>query len=138
MSYVFGLDEVVSNLNKQIEGIENRGLDGLMDAGLQIQRLAQQELRGSVVTGNLRASGYTRKTGELVRLDSSALNRENSVPDPSGRVDGDGVEVGFTAVYAVFVHEDQEGRSPKFLEAPIRRNQKAIIDIIRRRAEVKG
>lgn len=130
-----GLDQVLANLNKAIEGIEGRGMDGLFDAGLQIQRVAQQELRGSVVTGNLRGSAYTRRSGEFVRLDDSKLDRSQSAPDPSGAIPN-GVEVGFTANYAAKVHENMEGRSPKFLEGPLRRNESQIIEIIQRRAKV--
>lgn len=135
MSEVTGFDEVMANLNKEIAGIEGRAMDGLFDAGLQIQRAAQQDLRGSVVTGNLRASAYTRRTGEFVRLDDSNLDRSQSAPDPSGQI-GNGVEIGFTANYAVYVHENMEGRSPKFLQRPIERNQQQIIEIIKRRAKV--
>lgn len=136
MSRVEGLEAVLDNLNSQIAGIEDRTLAGLWDAGLQIQRLAQQELRASVVTGNLRASAYTRRSGQFVRLDDNKLDRTQALPDPSGPVAGDGVEIGFTAVYARVRHEDMEGRAPKFLEAPILRNQKAILDIIAARAKV--
>ena len=130
-----GLQEVLENLNKQVEGIEGRSMDGLFDAGLQIQRAAQKDLRASVVTGNLRASAYTRRTGEFVRMDDSQLDRSQSAPDPSGQIPN-GVEVGFTANYGIYVHENMEGRSPKFLERPLRRNQKQIIEIIRRRAKL--
>lgn len=135
MSGLEGLQEVLSNLEKEVAKIEGRSMEGLFDAGLQIQRAAQQELRASVVTGNLRASAYTRKTGQFVRLDDSQMDRSQSAPDPSGAIP-DGVEVGFTANYAAKVHENMEGRSPKFLEGPLRRNQQDIIKIIQRRAKV--
>lgn len=132
---VKGIDEVLKNLNKEIAGIKGRALDGLWDAGLQIQRVAQQELRASVVTGNLRASAYTRKSGQLTRLDDNRLNRKQAHPDPSGKLDG--VEVGLTALYAIYAHENMEGRAPKYLEGPMRRNQKALLEVIRKRAEIR-
>lgn len=134
---VQGLDEVLGNLNKEIEGIQERGSDGLWDAGLQLQRVSQKELQASVISGNLRASAYTRKAGQFMRLDDNRLDRKQSAPDPSGSVKGDGVEVGYTALYALFAHENMEGRAPKYLEGPMRRNQKALLEVIRKRAEIR-
>lgn len=133
---VKGLEEVLSNLNKEIAGIKGRALDGLWDAGLQVQRVAQQELQASVVTGNLRASAYTRKSGQLLRLDDNQLDRDKAYQDPSGTLGG--VEIGFTAMYALMAHENMEGRAPKYLEGPLRRNRKQIFEIIRKRAEMKS
>jgi len=131
-----GLDKVMANLNKQIAGINDRSMSGLFEAGLKIQRAAQQELRASVVTGNLRGSAYTRRSGQFVRLDDSKLDRSKSAPDPSGQVDG--VEIGFTAKYALFAHENIEGnRAPKFLERPLNRNRKQIVEIIKKAAQMK-
>jgi hypothetical protein len=140
-----GLKEVLENLNKEIEGIENRGMDGLFAAGLMIQRAAQQKT--PVDSGNLRGSAYTRK-------------------EMTG---GKSVEVGFTAMYALAVHEMVGQRlkgqarqdfgstadgaafgagtgkgsywdsgQPKFLEAALNENRRAIVDEIRRRARLKA
>lgn len=87
---------------------------GLMEAGLQVQRVAQD--RTPVDTGNLKSSAFTRKEGEL------------------------GVVVGFNAAYAIFVHENLEARHPtgqaKFLESALRDNRDAILRIIQARAKV--
>ena len=46
-----------------------------------------------------------------------------------------GVEVGFTALYALYAHENMEGRTPKFLEDAITENKARIIEIIKKRTE---
>lgn len=133
-SRVEGLDTVLANINASIDDIHGGTQDGLWEAGLQIQRASQKALKASVITGNLRASGYTRKQGEFVRLDPDRLDDEKNLGKPTGKVNG--VEVGYTALYALFVHENMEGRAPKFLESPLRDNEKAIVEIVRRRASV--
>jgi hypothetical protein len=128
---VHGLDEVMRNLNRQIEQIKGDVLAGLLEAGLFIQRAAQE--RVPVDTGNLKASAYTRN-------------------HPSER---DAVEVGFTAAYAPFVHEAEgklkgqprrggsgkgtywETGEPKFLQKAVEDNLYKIVEIIRKRAEIK-
>lgn len=127
---VGGLDEVLANLNREIEAIEDRGLDGLYKAGLFIQAESQREV--PVDTGNLRGSAYTRR-------------------DPGGALS---VEVGYTAAYAPFVHEAEvkhRGRprqhgtrkgtswevgKPKFLEDPLRREHARILEIIAAEAAI--
>jgi len=109
-----GLDKVMANLNKKVNAIEVRTVGGLMAAGLKVQRLSQQ--RVPVEYGNLKGSAYTRK----------AL--ENALA----------VTVGYSAAYAVFVHENMEQKlkgtprpsglgvywgphgQPKFLESAAR------------------
>jgi len=87
---------------------------GLLEAGLQVQRVAQE--RTPVDTGNLKNSAFTRKEGEMSVL------------------------VGFNAAYAVFVHENLEAKHPtgqaKFLESALRDNRDAILRIIQERAKV--
>lgn len=133
-----GVDEVLSNLNREIEGIKSRSMAGLYEAGLLIQRASQQRLKNSVISGNLRASAYTRAAGRFDRLDPQNLNREAVFPDPSDVLPPTHVEIGFTAVYAPFVHENTEGREPKFLEGVLRDNQAKIVEVVRRRAELDG
>jgi hypothetical protein len=133
---VSGLDSVFSELNKAIGELEEVTQDGLIEAGLQIQASAQKRLRPSVVTGNLRASAYTRSDEGFVRLDSGGLIPEQCNPDPTTAIKG--VEVGFTAIYAVYAHENIEGnRAPKFLEGAVAENKSAILEIIRRRAAAR-
>lgn len=135
---VEGLETVMRNLNAQIAQIEGDTLAGLFEAGLQVQGSAQK--RVPVNTGNLKASAYTRK-------------------HPGGRPE---VEVGFTAAYAPFVHEnlemklkgqprpkrgykasqgnywDPQGKAgPKFLQNAVSENAGKIVQIIQKRARVR-
>lgn len=105
--------EVLKNVNAEIKKIEGVTMAGLFAAGLKVQALAQK--RVPVEHGFLRASAYTRKTAN-----------------------GKGVEVGFSAAYAVYVHENMEQKlkgqprpsglgvywgpdgQPKFLESALR------------------
>lgn len=133
MSRLKGLDAVIRNLNKEIKRIEGAGMAGLWDAGLQIQAASQR--RVPVDTGNLKGSHYTRAESKLVRLDKSG-----NAPDPQGSVPPHAVEVGATADYALFVHENLEAQhtvgEAKFLERAIDENQGGILEIIRRRAAI--
>lgn len=131
---VVGYEQVLRNLNREVAGIKGRTMAGLLEAGLLIQRSAQQKV--PIDTGNLRASAYTR------RHESKSL----------------AVVVGFTAAYAVFVHEnleqkwkgksrrtgskkgrywDPQGRAgPKFLERAVRENTRQALAAIQRHAKV--
>lgn len=94
-----GEAEVMHNLNKEIADIVGATPGGLMAGGLIVQRAAQAGV--PVEYGNLRASAFTRKAmfgGGL----TGALDLA------SGLGSKPAVEVGFTASYALFVHEDME------------------------------
>lgn len=111
---VSGLKKVLSNLDKEAKKIENLTMAGLLEAGLKVQAVAQQ--RTPVDTSNLKNSAYTRKDGHLR------------------------VIVGYSAAYAVYVHEDLEARhsigQAKFLESALRDNREAIRKILEMRAKV--
>lgn len=127
---VEGLDDVLRNLNREIDGIENRTMAGLMAGGLIVQGESQKHT--PVEYGNLRASAYTRKVPE------DALT----------------VEVGYTSEYAVYVHENLEAKwagkprpsglgvywgpkgTPKFLENAVRDKAKSVLNAIRKYAKV--
>lgn len=127
---VQGFENVISNLNKAIAGIEGNCREGLLEAGLQIEASAVKRVPREY--GNLAGSSYTR-----------------FAPD-----DPDIVEVGFTAAYAPFVHSSTEeklkgkprpsglgtywnpGRS-LFLQSAIEDNLFGIVDIVRTRAKIK-
>lgn len=135
---VKGLEEITRNINRQIAAMPRATMAGLMAAGLIVQRDAQ--LHVPVDTGNLKASAFTRKA------------QKSSDRKPA-------VEVGFTASYAVFVHEnmeqklrgvprtsgsgkgrywDPQGRAgPKFLQNAVADNQRKIVDTIAAHAKVK-
>lgn len=113
---VQGLEQVMANLDAAVEDIEGRAQAGMNDAGFMIQYEAQKLT--PVDTGNLKASAYTNPvvTGEPA------------------------VSVGFTASYALAVHEDlqmpHDNGEAKFLEKAIKRNELRILKAIADRAEI--
>lgn len=114
---VTGLGEVLENLNDEISQIQGMTMAGLYEAGLKIQASSQQ--RTPVKFGNLKGSAYTRKD----RLGKKA------------------VEIGYTANYAIYVHENLEARhtvgQAKFLESALRDNEAKIVDIVQQKASVE-
>lgn len=81
MDGVRGFDEVMRNLNEQIEGIKDRTMAGLLEASYKIQGQANKKV--PVDTGNLVGSSYVRKHQDGFMR----------------------VEIGYTAIYAAWVHE---------------------------------
>lgn len=130
--------QILQNIAREKKAMDTRVRAGLWEAGLKLQAASQK--RVPVHTGNLKASAYTRR-------------------EPSGKP---AVEVGYTAAYAVWVHEnvgqklkgkprprhgyqgsqgrywDPQGRAgPKFLTGALDDNRKAIRDIIAFHARVR-
>jgi hypothetical protein len=126
-----GIDQVMANLNKEIAGIENRSMGGLLEGGLTVQGTSQR--RVPVEYGNVRGSAYTRKA------------QDGSLA----------VDVGYTAAHAVFLHENMEQKlkgkprpsglgvywgpngQPKFLESAARDESSRVVASVRKHAEVK-
>lgn len=129
-----GLDNVLKNLKREKKSMGDRVELGLKAAGLFLQRESQKVV--PVEDGNLKASAFTRATGK--GYDTQ-------------------VSVGYTAAYALYVHEavgmvlkgqprpsgkgnywDPAGRGQaKFLEEPYRRLTPELRKIIRNYAKVK-
>lgn len=82
--------DTLQRLNARVQAIEGQTIGGLLAAGLKVQRLSQK--RVPVEYGKLRASAYTRKA---IGIDAEA-----------GIYNAMAVEVGYSAAYAVFVHEN--------------------------------
>lgn len=134
---VTGLDKAVRRINQQLSKITGATTEGLLEAGLLVQRRAQQKV--PVEYGNLRASAYTRRAlgGDKV----TATVRETGE-----------VEVGFGAAYALYVHENMEQKlkgeprpsglgvywgphgEPKFLEKALQESADDIVRIVERKA----
>lgn len=132
MDGVKGFDRVMKNLNDQINGIKERSMAGLLEAGLKIEARSNQRVPREY--GNLAASSYARKAQD----------------------GGMAVEIGYTAEYALYVHEDLEmslkgearpsglgvywgpNGENKFLEKTLRENQDLIVQIIEQRAKLDG
>ncbi|MCW5678454.1 MAG: hypothetical protein KIT65_10970 [Xanthobacteraceae bacterium] len=129
---VTGIEQTLANLNKEIKGVKGRTMGGLLAAGLKdVQRPSQKKV--PVEYNKLRASAYTKKAqdGELA------------------------VDVGYSAAYALFVHENLEQKlkgkprpsglgvywgpdgEPKFLERTVTENQDAIVKTVADHEEVK-
>ncbi len=113
-----GIDGVIKNLNKEIKGIEGRTRVGMAKVGLFVEGKAMKEC--PVVTSNLKNSHY-----------SESFNTTK----------GPGCEIGFTASYAPFVHENPRagktgGFSPKGVayKAPInpsgKRSTQAVFSVV--------
>lgn len=129
---VKGVEKVLNNLNREIKGIKGRTYAGLLEAGLIVQ--ADSQRRVPVEYGKLRASAYTQK----------APNSTDKRPI---------VEVGYSAAYALYVHENMEQKlkgqprpsglgvywgpkgEPKFLENALKAKKRAVLAAIRRRAK---
>lgn len=127
-----GLEETLVNLNKEISEIQDGTLGGLLAAGLIVQGGAQKNV--PVEHGNLKASAFTRE----------AIGSTKEKP---------GVEVGFTASYALFVHENMEMKlagkkrpsglgvywgphgTPHFLTLSLNENHDSIINAIKSRVK---
>lgn len=167
-----GLEKVFNNLNNEIGKIKKVTIAGLIEAGLLVKREAMKIT--PVDTGNLKAGAYVIWGGSgfkpshtvpeimSVRIKKSISKkldvnqhekiiaereqRLSSVTDPFA-------EIGFTASYALFVHEGMRKKTKvshvkfdkksgrrvqigqaKFLEQALLQNTKRILAIIIRRA----
>lgn len=118
MALILGKEQVLKNLNKEIRRIRGSTRGGLLAAANFIRLKSQQTT--PVDTGHLRASHYVSEGVLGSRLVA---------------------EVGTTAKYSVFVHENlganfRVGRA-KFLQYAIQENARKIIDIIASRARIR-
>lgn len=127
------MEQALREIDEAIADVEHKSQAAFWEVGLKILNKAMHNLRDSVVTGNLRSSGYARPPiGQAVRPDPSKLKSDQNESIPGDKIGDLGVEVGFTAVYALNVHENLEGaRTPKYLERPVVENVDNIIKIIK-------
>jgi hypothetical protein len=118
-----GLEEVVRNLNREIKAIEGRSLKGLIRAAIIVRRdMDATPPLVPIDTGNLRASWFV---------------------NPGHKGNNPFVTLGFSANYAVWVHEligakfQRPGAGAKFFQAALRRNKDKIIGVIAEEAKIK-
>lgn len=171
-----GLDKVLSNLNKEIGKIEGRTRQGLLAAALKVKRDAIK--LAPVDTGNLRNSAYViwgggkespkaRRIGSEGTFRDKAKGKSNEIGGSAQRMGGDyqsvisqrkGVssshpfaEIGFTAFYALEVHENLTAShakrdkkkgfvhagQAKFLEQALIQNRNVILKTIKKHAKIK-
>jgi hypothetical protein len=128
-----GFDKVKNNLNKEIKGIKGRTMKGLIESAI-IVRVDMDKTPPLIPidTGNLRASWFTVQLRTLK---------------------GIGLIMGFSANYAVLVHErvegakwgdgvvgkvdwNRDGSGPKFLQASLFRNAPLILKTIQENARI--
>jgi hypothetical protein len=123
MTYIKGVDEVLSNLNKQINAMQKGSIIGLIYGAVIVRR--DMDFTSPTIPvdyGNLRGSWFS--TPMYIKGQPA-------------------VRVGFTAMYAWYVHEkigatfQRPGSGPKFLEASLKRNQGKILAEIKKRAKVR-
>lgn len=117
MTYIKGVDKVLTNLNKEINKIKKRSMEGLIEAVIMLERdMDETPPTIPIDLGNLRASFFR---------------------DPRYIGDRPIIVFGFNASYAWWVHENvganfkRPGSGAKFLEAALKRNEKRILEIIR-------
>lgn len=161
---VEGEEVVMKNLNKELEGIENRSIQGLIKAAAFIHRETETTPpKTPVDLGNLRSSWFTvtadrevAGTGEAKQWKgpkASIYAAEHQSTMQQGKAELKGMEnmgknkflmLGYTANYAGFVHEmieakhwTREGSDWKWLETHIKRNTKKIVDIVKENATIK-
>ena len=140
-----GMDELNRELQRLAKDVAPEALDrAAFAAGLVLQGAAQRNV--PVEFGNLRASAYTQGSkGSATRLDTSNLKPDENLPDPAPTQKMI-ADVGFTARYAVYVHENMEQTlagqprpsglgtywnpgGPKFLERALNKKSREIRDI---------
>lgn len=114
-----GMETVMFNLNRQLDKMTVMSKVGMQEAVMLVRKdMETTPPKVPVDTGNLRASWFQ----EFVR------NLKG----------GHALIFGFSANYAVFVHEkigadvnwNREGSGPKFLQAALKRNSKEIVKLI--------
>ena len=155
-----GMKEVISNLNKELDLIDNKTLRGLIRSAIIIRRdMEKTPPLIPVDTGNLRASFFTvTKKGSVsspnfrstkdkkVNVGEMSANHSKAISEASSQVNTTKeptLVLGFSAKYATKVHEDteshrkKEGSGPFFLSQALQRNRKRIIDLVRREAKIK-
>ena len=117
-----GLNTVLRNLNKEMKAINGRSMKGLIQAAIVIRRdMDYTSPMIPIDTGNLRASWFT---------------------EPFFITGSPALIIGFTAFYAVFVHENigvhfqRPGAGAKFMEASMKRNSREILETIAHEARI--
>lgn len=121
---------VMKNLNAELNSLKSVTREGLLESGLLVQRRSQPRAPSEHGGAGLVGTAYTR-------LSPSNPNV---------------VQIGYTAAYALYVHEDLEQKlkgkprpsglgvywgprgEPKFLERPLNESRKDILTIVARRA----
>ena len=154
---VKGLENIMSNLNKEIQKIEGRTLGGLIQGAIIIRR--DMEFTPPLIPidlGNLRASFFiVTSNGGVIQGGGPSFTGEDADRIKRGHaetvqeakkgsfVKGPYVVLGFGAYYAAYVHEmvganfQRHGAGALFLSNAIARNSKRVLKKIAEKAKIK-
>lgn len=154
---LLGIATVMKNLTKAVEQVEQKTIQGLISAAIIIRRDMEKTGEGDKIPvdlGNLRASCFissvkgSKSEGQFEGPDAGKLAAEHSAVTSAaeGAVQQNRkpmVIIGFSANYAVFVHENTEaknwnrrGSGPKFLEHALDRNRSAVLTELQKHAKL--
>lgn len=152
-----GLENIMSNLNKEIEKIKNRSLTGLIKAA----RVVRDDMDFTpplipIDLGNLRKSWFIVTSNKAIicgRSPTFVGNDADKIKDGHTQAlqEAKGVEYGqgpyvvfgFGAPYALYVHEmieakfQRHGAGALFLSNAMARNSKRIFNIIAKEVKIK-
>ena len=152
-----GLETVLKNLNKEIRAIKGRTLKGLIRAQIIVRRdmdLVSPKI--PVKTGNMRSSYFVVTSDGNVEVGDGAgfsgrdagrmgADHSGSLSAHKGEIKGSKnpkLIMGFSAYYAVFVHEQvganygREGAGPKFLETHLKSKSSEMLKVIAEEAKI--
>jgi len=161
-----GINEVMANINKELMKIKGRTQEGLVEAAIQIQvDMVVTPPTVPVDTGNLRASKFITTPQGILNQTPIFKARKGMKPTTAMKLVTEMaanhsattqlthtliasktdpvVVLGFTANYAVFVHENVTakfkgtGTGAKFFEQALVRNEKRVIDIVQKYAKIR-
>jgi hypothetical protein len=155
-----GFEEVMSNLNREIQGIKQRNMKGLIMSAALVRRDTETTPPLTPVDlGNLRASWFVvtpksvpvgKGTSMFRGPEASKMmtEHEETVIEAQGMVMAESTAekqfliMGYSANYALYVHEmlgvtfQRPGAGPKWFEASVTRNSKKIVEIVRDNAQI--
>jgi hypothetical protein len=144
MSYLRGLNRVVANLNQEIRNIEGRTLRGLLIAIAHVRK-EMDTVMPMIPIGPTAGQVADLKKQGIYREQGTGNLRASWFAIPVNLPAGPAVICGFSANYAVYVHEmigavhwTRPGSGPKFFQSALRRNQDKILQIIWEKAKVPG
>ena len=147
-----GIDEVMRRLNEEVSKIEKQTLAGLIKSAILIRRsMESTSPKVPIDLGNLNASFFvvTSQSGPPVPMGGAsfkgkgkgkmASEKSQMITVLKSEIEGapnPTLIMGFSANYAITVHENMEGKfkrpgaGPKFFESALARNHLNILKII--------
>jgi len=149
-----GMDKFMKNMNKEITDLRGRTLEGLIDAIIILQREAEPGT--PVDMGNLRSSWFSvtykgdsitigrfkgDNAAQLQKNHSTVISRAEMAAKALGSDKKPIVMFGYTANYAVFVHENVDAKfkrpsaRARWLFTALMNSRKDMLEAIRKKAE---